>query len=547
VKAWRALGIFAVALAAFCAEERPPLELPPLLASEGARPWRYVATADFQVLSRCTDELTLKFIQREQRLEELARLIVPVEFRPRRSLSRMFVLTDEAGLTPRAGDSAGRHLTDLPLEDVDVQVRFVALGEGSFAGESLAFDRRQLLRSLQRQAPPLPEWLLEGISTLLADMDFQTPGILVAPLIWISEPVTQRVSAEADFPRTMLALGEVFAPRAAGAKPDPELNALRRSEVALLCRWALDGKDSPSRAALWKFAGRVGTERPTEALIQECFGMSSSDLRDRLSDYLPVAVKRGMRLPLADREADAAPTLRDATALEIARIRGEWERLTVGYVRARQAELALQYLAHARDILLRGAEASTSEKSGASDPAEETPATTKAPDARISALLGLLELEAGRPTEARPHLEAAVRGNVVGPRVYAEVARLRFLEARAKPEGASGLLSATQANTILAPLATARTQSPPLPQTYLLAAQTWFYSGLPLEPANLVLLEEGLRFFPQEQSLLFQVALLRASRGEKSEAAALVKRALAAELTSANRAAFERLRASLEK
>ncbi len=545
MKTWPRLGIFALALAAFGAEQRPPIELPPLLVSEGASPWRYAAAGDVEVISRSSDDLTLRFLERERLREELARLIVPVEFRPRRSLPRMFVLTGDEASTPRADDRGIRPPTDLQLDDWDVQVRFVALGEASFVGESLAFDRRQLLLSLQRHAPPLPEWLLEGLSVLLADMDFQTAGILMPPLIWISEPVRQRLSAAPDYPRTLLALGELFAPRVPAAKPDPEFNALWRSEAALLCRWALDGKDAPSRAALWKFAGRVGTERPTEALIEECFGMSSSDLRDRLSDYLPVAVKRGMRLPLAS--AAPSPTLRDATALEIARIQGEWERLAVAYVRARQPELAPQYVAQARDTLRRGVEASTSQERGASGPKGTTSAPRQAPDARISALLGLLELEAGRPVEARPHLEAALHGSVVGPRVLAEVARLRFVEARAKPEGASGLLSAVQANTILAPLATARTQSPPLPLTFLLAAQTLLYSGLPLEPPNLGLLDEGLRFFPQDQSLLFQVALLRASRGDKSEATALVKRGLASELTPANRAAFERLRVSLEK
>jgi hypothetical protein len=487
-------------------------------------------------------------MRREQRLQELLRLMLPEELQPQLSLPKMLVLTGqssgqalsqqlvqefEADVNARAAkaerrDTAVRYLPNLMLSDWDALITFAVIDEVNFSesGVTLAADSVRL--RLQRCTPTLPDWAIEGFMALFATVHFQDDRVALEPMKWISATETQRLVDAADAPRILLPMSELVAPLTAEQRGDAEHLARWRAQAALFLRWALDGKGAPARAPFWKFVARTREAPPTEALFEECFGMGSSDVRDRLSDYLPLAVKKGIALSLEERGDGRMSRPREATPAEIARIKGDWDRLAVGFVTRRSPEHVGQYLALARTTLQRGMQ-------------EETV------DPRVQAVLGLTELETGRAAEARPLLDAAVAGNATGPRAYIELARLRLLEAQIRVGGAGNQLSAAEAEGILRPLAQARTQAPPIALGYVVAAQTWFQSAYELQPADQAVIAEGLRLFPRDPSILYTVALLRASRGARAEAAALVQRGLALELPPAVRGTFEKLRETLGK
>lgn len=106
--------------------------------------------------------------------------------------------------------------------------------------------------------------------------------------------------------------------------------------------------------------------------------------------------------------------LRLATDGEIARIKGDWERLEINYVRQRYPDLATKYIEQARRTLLRAYDRNDR-------------------DPRLLAVLGLCEVDAGNDAGARDYLETAARLEIVRPRVWLELARLRLADYLAAP------------------------------------------------------------------------------------------------------------------
>jgi hypothetical protein len=253
-------------------------------------------------------------------------------------------------------------------------------------------------------------------------------------------------------------------------------------------------------------------------MFRECFGLGYVDAQERISDYLPLAVDNPLRLtpgriaPLPQLE----PRL--ATDAEVARLRGDWERLEISYVKARFPELTSKYVDQARRTLMR-----------AYDKGER----------------GLCEVDAGNDAGARPYLEAAVAGGVVRPRAYFELSRLRYAEARAKPALPGGRLSAAQATEVLKPLVAAYRQAPPLLEIYELTADVWTRSVAAFKRHNLDVLDEGVGFFPWNPRLIYQTAWLNAREGYKTEAEALIARGLGAGPDAAFKTRFEQLRTTL--
>jgi hypothetical protein len=298
------------------------------------------------------------------------------------------------------------------------------------------------------------------------------------------------------------------------------------AQAALFVRWALDGERAPRRAAFWKLVDRACNEPVTEECFRDCFGFGYADARDRLSDYLPSAVRNPIRLRAEKLTRLPSVRMRDATRTEIGRLKGEWERLEIGFVRARHPEFTGKYQEQAHRTLTQAFEAAPQ-------------------DPRLLTVIGLYEIDVGNETQARPYLEAAAKARIVRPRLYFELSRLRYAEARANAAGRDGLLSVAQANSVLDPLNFGHTQTPPLVENYLLVAEVWSRAEAALERRHFALLEEGLRLFPQNPRLLYGVAALNALQGRRTEATALVERGLRIVQSGPAREAFLKLQAAL--
>jgi hypothetical protein len=358
-----------------------------------------------------------------------------------------------------------------------------------------AVDRLEFL--LKERTPALPPWFIAGLLGVFRQARFGIDEVTLERFRWLDDSESRALAADSDRPRLLLTMPQLLADRRAvpGGAAVPENAAIWEAQCALWVRWALADREGHRRAALEKFVDRLEQEAPTEKLFRECFGLGFADMRDRLSDYLPVATARGLELPAPP--AAPLPRLkpRPATPLEVARIRGNWERREIGYIRARYPSMGASYLIKARATLHR-----------VYDIGERDP--------RLLAELGLTELEGGDPAEARRCLEEAVAGGVVRPRAAYELARLRYA---ALPAG-DAALTAAQVATVLEPLHGALALAPPLREAYALLAAAWGRSPTPPTAADLARLNAGASLFPEASAYVLRVILFNAAQGDLAAA-----------------------------
>jgi len=166
-------------------------------------------------------------------------------------------------------------------------------------------------------------------------------------------------------------------------------------------------------------------------------------------------------------------------------------------------------------------------------------------DPRLLAALGIYEKTLDHPDRARTFLEAATAKKVVRPRAYLELARLRFMAARAQPTGEAGTFSDEQAVSILSLLRAARLQPPSMPEVYELMSDTLAQTKAAPERDYLVLLNEGVQRYPTRLGLIYQAATLFFKAGDITSASALVEHGLHYAATTEARTRFNELKAKL--
>jgi hypothetical protein len=318
----------------------------------------------------------------------------------------------------------------------------------------------------------------------------------------------------------------LFKPRPASGLARDTLAFPWRNQSALFVRWAFDGKKRSRRDALFKFVAQASEGPVTEAMFQECFGFDYADGYDRLSDYLPLAVGTPLSIspdkPAKRLELD----VRAASRAEVARIKGEWERLSVNYIRSHYPLLTNRYLQQSRTTLLH-----------AYDEGERDPG--------LLAVIGLGYCDAGEEKDARPFLESAAEGNVVRPRALFELARLRY--AGWLPPNPTDRFSASQVEAMLEPLRRLREQSPPLPAAYDLVARILLQADRAPNSDELAWVAEGARLFPFHSYLAYQAAQIHVRYGPKSTAESLVERGRENAGDDATRQRFEALNTLLAR
>jgi tetratricopeptide (TPR) repeat protein len=303
-------------------------------------------------------------------------------------------------------------------------------------------------------------------------------------------------------------------------KPPPESAEWPRwnAQATLFVRWALGG-DSPSRKeAFWRFAARTANGEPaTESMFRETFGYGYDQALVELNDYLRIAIKSPIDLHLP-KAGSAVSDIRAATDTEILRIKEDWTRLVAAYLKTRSLDAGL--LDNRHRAAMRACE------TGNRDP-------------RLLAAVGLFENDMEHDTSARIFLEAAVESEVVRPRAYYELARLRYATVK-NFDGST--ISAIEAERAVAPLFLGFGQSPSLKDSYSLAAKICLNSEIVLTPEKLQLLNRGPELFPEDMDLLYNFALLNYRQGRKEEATRLAERGLRLSNHPETRAKFEQLR-----
>lgn len=519
----------------------PAVELPPMIVEEAATlpPWLHASADGTEYLSRCREAVTRGYVEMRRSRMRWVRAIFPTELLARSDVADVTVLVSQrlkpAGSAEiigeavqlskggRAGDGFRRAsmAPNVMLSDADMSGVFAYIDESDFDRRQVTLSSDYVRQLLARRTPAPPAWLLEGMMAAYNAIRFDESPITLAPLAWHSADEVRALAKDSGASRTLLPMSEFFT-GTGGATRHPRI---AQAQAALLVRWALDPRNG-AREAFWKFAIQACVAPATEAGLREVIGFGFADMRDRLSDYLPTALREPLRLPFAP-AALPALEIRRATPAEIARVRGEWERLAVPLVRRRYPDHAVRYLEQARRTLRRAYDA------GDRDP-------------RLLASLGLCEIDAVEPVAARGFLEQAVEAGVVRPRAGYELARLRWGDlARVQPSAPLRPFTAEEIAPVLAPLRAALDQAPPIVEAVELWADAWTRGAAPPGPDDVQRLVRGANHFVADPKVGLRVARALGRHGKLPEATEVLGAAFLHQRDEAVRAQFAQMFAAL--
>lgn len=518
--------------------------LPPMLVEESSSsaPWFYARAGDTEVLSRCSASVTRELVEAWMEQLQIVRGLVPDEFLMKRDVPSVLVLyaqdleqtvsaeikRDIAAREAKGPKGEVNIAPGMRLSDRDMHATISYVDESRFNGTGLSISSGHVRYLLQARVPELPGWLLAGLERMVRGADFRDRPITLQPMIWRDSAESDALAWDAARPRAILPANELFASDTWSAMENqhPRRAEIRAGTQELFVRWAIV-TGGATRDALWKFAARAAEGPVTEELFESCFGLDYAELRDRLSDYLPKAVSEMKRLSPADLPRLPPVEVGRATPNQIARLRGEWERLAITHVQRRLPEVREPYVVQARRTLHRVYDA------GDRDP-------------RLLATLGLVEVDSGNEAGALAYLEPAVAANVVRPRAYYELARLRLAQiVHGTADGKK--FSVVELTPVLAPLQRGLAQAPPLPEGFALLAEAWARCDSAPEAAELAELERGARLFPRRAEVALPTARALARHGHKAEAAAVLDACAGYVADKSSRSEVARLRAEVNQ
>jgi hypothetical protein len=503
-----------------------PVELPPLLVTESADapPWLYANVDGIEYLSRCSATMTRNYAEQWELALQRLSAFVPEWLTARRELGNIVILYSQklaqvtspellqqlkqaAPLGTRGAygsDIVYRFAPNLRLDDRDMHATFAYVDEMHFEPTRMRVAPAYVRLLLERRTPALPAWFIEGVLEVYDKAGSEKDRFNLKEMFWVDWLTTNGLLRDPEHPRALLPAGELFAPDALRGKLNGNSRRVQTLwyQSTLFVRWALESGPA-TRDALWRFVGRVSEESPTEELFMACFGFGYSELRDRLSDYLPTTINNPGRFEPPKFPRVGRVSTRLATPAEIARLRGEWERLAADHVLKNSPQLHARYIEQARRTLHRSFD------TGDRDP-------------RLLVSLGLCELAAGDALAARFFLEPALAKPVARPRAAYELARLRYANLAAVDPSGGKTYSAAELAPILDLLRPALQQLPPLPEAYALFADATARCATPPPAPDLALLENGARLFARRPEASLPLALVLARHGRKDLAQKLM-------------------------
>jgi len=454
------------------------------------------------------------------------------------------------GVEPNNRDAAtDAFFSNLMLSDADAIVTFALVSKATIDPQRTYVTSAYVSTLLNNRTPALPDWFIAGFLRLYDRMIFKDNTVTVKAVRWeavlqssqreivqkpevgVSHEDTQNLNArralelgKQPFSLPQVAPGDQFRPPEApaekpkatapnpnlllplsgligGVMPDGDVGSwLELSE--LFVSWGLDPANG-RQEGFWNWVERSSSEPATETLFQECLGIDYVAATQSLVAY--GTHHRGIRWVLPE-VLSRPPTysFSDASPLQIARIKGEWERLEARYVRKNLPDLEEQYVALARRTLRKPYDR------GDRDPS-------------LIASIGLLELDAGNHQIAKDFLEEAVLGGVVRPRAHYELARMRYDYLFGRSTRNDGKYSTEQIAPILQPLLVATRQAPPLSAVYELMAHVCLTCVDPPSPEVLTALAKGTALFPRNTTLSRKIAALRNGTDDSPESLQLLE------------------------
>ena len=539
------LGLLAFCLGLGWGRAQEAVQLPPMMVKETEKmpPWRYIQVPGLEVLSRCRDGTTKDFLRSYLHMRHVLRAFVPDEYLLHQELPRIVILVaqDSKQLVSREviadmqktekqkarNRRYGGYLPNLSLLDAELSVTFAMLDERTgYDRNSIFMTVEQLRTQMAARLPPLPLWFIEGVTEFYRTAKQDTAAMVFGEAKWVDDDETKAIQDDSEYPRALLPMRDLLERETMAPPPGvtaADYSRTWRSQAALFVRWALTSKLPARRAAFWKYVGLLDRLPPNEALFERCFGLGYSDVQERLSDYLSNAVEQSAIIRVAAKEPAVDLTLRDATLVEVSRLRGEWERQEINYVRTHHPDWVGAYTEQARSTLRRAYD------QGFEDP-------------RLMAAIGLFEAEVNNPEAAYWFLNAAAKAGVPRPRVYLELARVRFREWLETQGGDATAKTQPPPAPVVELFETAKRYGPPLASVQMVLAQLRARTADQVTPAQLAEIEQAARNYPRLTNLICIAVVLHAQHGKNNTAAALFLQGYRFAATSEDRRKLEQVR-----
>jgi hypothetical protein len=426
---------------------------------------------------------------------------------------------------------------------------------------------------LSRCAPPLPVWLIAGITgshcgifregfvplaneaaSWMKGATFgDQPRQFLGPgLLWDSAEETQLLLQKyAEFRRLpkrpprlppnpgLRSMAEIFA----GPPADAKRRLRWESQAALFVRWGLFPPDNaPDRRDQFiRFVEHCRRQPASDALLREHFGFSDPQMVETLATYLPLVLAQPLVIPCEPPVKFPEPMLKVATAGDIGRILGDWLRMQANSQRTQNPAMRERLLDAAASVLQRAYDRDTGrpvdamERDSAAKPELPSPSTApgkvvRLPDLQVSAtrlrdpeLLATVGLLAddGQSDSALDFLERAARMGTVRPRAYVTLSRLHLANALGSV-AAGQTLTPAQVAYVLAPLDR-------LPRDYAsvealaVVVHAWARCAKSPERAQADEIVAAARRHPQHSRLLLRAARLCAEAGYTEQARAVLE------------------------
>jgi hypothetical protein len=473
---------------------------------EGA-PWEYATVENVEVLTLCSRSFTREFVEALLRAREL----MPREFLAEWSTPLAVVLIDlnaaklkvaPDAVQARPGLSRLGHGWRGPTgfsthTDGDTLLTVAALQDEPSIGR-LAFA--WVAKSFEAATPRHAAWLHEGLfgeRGLFAELG-RYPGedrMRAASLLWVDESHTQALKGRNAPDPELLPWSTFFNQSAPDPIREPIEFARWQSQAGLFCRWALLApKVRPLDAqSFWRWAHQSGRQVMSEDDFHRALGRDFTELTREIMPYLREAVRAPQDFSVPGLHVRKSPPkwkFRAATESEIARLKGNFERLEARRWQADRPERAAAYFDAAQRTLTRGLRMAPE-------------------DAALHGLLGLLKFENGQPAEAREHLEQAFAHGAASTRPLLALARLRLDGALR----AGSSLSAHALGHVLEVLFEARARKPALPEVYEMITEAWEHSAAKPNQHHLAVLLEGVELFPEHTGLRLRAVALHRRHG----------------------------------
>lgn len=498
------------------------ISLPEFVVREGRNAPRcfYGEVPGIQILSLCSEKETRDFVHDLQVQRFLLEQLLPAELRVSNSVPLLVFLKPRlaggdvgtrlanvtAGAPPTIGPSIAG-MSTLVLNDLDASAvlrTFQPLPSGR--GMAVPLPPAYPIGDVLGSVTSLPGWARNEVTVLFNQLSV------------VQDSLQLRLASQRLDPSFAPSIGEFFSSgaNASGSggtdvPPPPVSDVAARSAATLhmaFIRWVFSGGKARIDA-YWMFVRRAAAEPAYEAMFQECFGVGYLAVMEQLRRTSATSVAGpATTTKIATAKPPTFPpiTLRAPTKPELTRTKNEWKRLVASWPGGVRFGITPELRKQALDEVVRDLEAAYAQ--GERDP-------------QLLAELALAECDAGRDEPAVRYLEAAAETRLARPRIYYELARLRFQAVKAAA-GASGTFDAAQVASIMEPLSAAHGLIPALREAFLLMVDTLSRASAAPSSRQLEMLDEGLRQFPGRAEVARRVGDLKRRAESPSEGLAEV-------------------------